>query len=76
VVEKRYHIQPNALQCCGLMTTAAPPAWNIFTQIFAEHWDGLKYVHPRYNKPYYDSLVGKMLGCGEPEKLGSIAYRC
>jgi len=58
------------------MTTATPPAWNLFKQIFAEHWDGFKHIHPRYNKPYYDSLVDKMLGCGDPEKIGSIEYRC
>jgi hypothetical protein len=57
------------------MTAAAPPAWNIFKQIFGEHWDGFKHIHPRYNKPYSDSLVDKMLGCGEPETIGAIAYR-
>jgi hypothetical protein len=46
------------------MTAAAPPAWNIF-----------KHIHPRYNTSYYDSLVDKMLGCGDPEKMGAIAYR-
>jgi Putative transposase/Transposase zinc-binding domain len=58
------------------MIAATPPAWNLFKQIFAEHWDGFKHSHPRYNKPYYDSLVDKMLGCGDPEKIGSIEYRC
>jgi len=55
---------------------AALPAWNIFKQIFAEHWDGFKCVHPRYNTRYYDGLVDKMLGCGDPEKMGYIEYRC
>src|SRR5499427_6166829 len=58
------------------MIAATPPAWNLFKQIFAEHWDGFKHSHPRYNKPYYDSLVDKMLGCGTPEKMGYIEYRC
>jgi len=58
------------------MIAATPPAWNLFKQIFAEHWDGFKHSHPRYNKPYYNSLVDKMLGCGDPEKIGSIEYRC
>jgi Putative transposase/Transposase zinc-binding domain len=58
------------------MTAAAPPAWNIFKQIFAEHWDGFKHVHPRYHTRDYESLVDKMLRCGEPEKIGSIKYRC
>jgi hypothetical protein len=26
------------------MTAAAPPAWNLFKQIFTEHWDGFKHV--------------------------------
>ena len=58
------------------MTAAAPPAWNIFKQIFAEHWDGFKHIHPRYNTRYYDSLADKMLRCGDPEQIGSIEYRC
>ena len=59
-----------------MMTAEAPPAWNIFKQIFAEHWDGFKRVHPRDNKPYYDGLVDTMLWCGDPAKMGSIEYRC
>jgi Putative transposase/Transposase zinc-binding domain len=58
------------------MIAATPPAWNLFKQIFAEHWDGFKHVHPRYNTRYYDSLVDKMLRCGDPEQIGSIEYRC
>src|SRR5262249_43170418 len=58
------------------MIAATPAAWNLFKQIFAEHWDGFKHIHPRYNKPYYDSFVDKMLKCGDPEKIGSIEYRC
>jgi hypothetical protein len=58
------------------MTATAPPAWNLFKQIFTEHWDGFKHVHPRYNTRYYDSLVDKMLRCGDPKKIGSIEYRC
>ena len=50
--------------------------WNIFKQIFAKPWDGFTRVYPRYHKPYYDDLVDKMLGCGNPEKMGYIAYRC
>src|SRR5215510_4918867 len=50
--------------------------WNVFKQIFAEHWDGFTHAHPRYQTSYYDGLVAKMLGCGNPEKMGSIEYRC
>jgi hypothetical protein len=50
--------------------------WNIFQQIFVEHWDGFKHVYPRYNTRYYDRLVDKMLGCGNPDKMGYKEYRC
>jgi hypothetical protein len=58
------------------MTAATLPAWNVFKQIFSEHWDGFTRVHPRYHTPYYDGLVDKMLGCGDPTKMGYIEYRC
>ena len=50
--------------------------WNVFKQIFAEHWDGFTHAHPRYQTSYYDGLVAKMLGCGNPEQMGYIEYRC
>ena len=50
--------------------------WNVFKQIFIDHWDGFTHVHPRYNTRYYDGLVDKMLGCGNPDKMGYIEYRC
>jgi hypothetical protein len=52
------------------MLAAPAQDWNVFQQIFVEHWDGFKHVYPRYNQPYYDGLVDKMLGCGNPEKMG------
>lgn len=58
------------------MTAEALPAWNVFKQIFAEHWDGFNRVYPRDDTRYYAGLVDKMLGCGNPEKMGAIAYRC
>jgi hypothetical protein len=58
------------------MIAEAPPAWNLFKPIFAEHWNGFTRVHPRSQTPYYDGLVDKTLRCGEPEKRGSIEYRC
>jgi hypothetical protein len=50
--------------------------WNVFKQIFVDHWDGFKQCRPRYDTPYYEGLVDKMLGCGNPDKMGYIAYRC
>jgi hypothetical protein len=58
------------------MTAATPPAWSIFKQIFAEHWDGFTRVYPRYDQRYYDGLVAKMLRCGDPDQMGYIEYRC
>ena len=58
------------------MTADALPAWNVFKQIFAEYWDGFKRVYPRYDKRYYAELVDKMLGCGNPDKMGFMEYRC
>ena len=50
--------------------------WNVFKQIFAEHWDEFTHAHRRYQTPYYNGLVAKMLACGNPEKIGYIEYRC
>ena len=58
------------------MLAAPSRDWNVFKQIFAEHWDEFTHVHPRYQTSYYDGLVAKMLACGNPDKMGSIAYRC
>src|SRR5262252_7951283 len=58
------------------MTAAAPPAWNLFKQIFADHWDGFQGAHPRYERRYDDGLGEKMLGFGNPDQMGYIDYRC
>jgi Transposase zinc-binding domain len=50
--------------------------WSVFKQIFAEHWGAFQHAHPRYQTSYYDGLVTKMRGCGNPDKMGYIAYRC
>ena len=58
------------------MMAAPSRDWNIFKQIFADHWDGFTHAHPRYQTAYYNDLVSKMLACGKPEKMGYIEYRC
>jgi Putative transposase/Transposase zinc-binding domain len=50
--------------------------WNVFKEIFTEHWEGFKQFRPRYDTPYYDDLVDKMLRCGHPDQIGYIEYRC
>jgi len=50
--------------------------WSVFQQIFAEHWAAFAHAHPRYQTPYYEGLVAKMLACGDPEQMGYVEYRC
>jgi hypothetical protein len=61
---------------CNPMMTQPPGDWSVFKQIFADHWDEFQRAHPRYQTSYYDGLVTKMLACGNPEKMGYVAYRC
>jgi len=58
------------------MLAAPSPDWNVFKQIFADHWDGFKRLYPRYDRRYYDGLVHQLLACGNPEQMGYIEYRC
>jgi hypothetical protein len=50
--------------------------WNVFKQIFADHWEAFQRAHSRYQTSYYDDLVAKMLDCGNPAKMGYVEYRC
>ena len=50
--------------------------WNVFKQIFLDHWEGFKREHPLYDKQRYADVVKKMLGCGNPEEMGYIGYLC
>ena len=58
------------------MRTAPSRDWSVFKQIFADHWEAFQHTHPRYETSYYDGLVAKRLGCGNPEKMGYVEYRC
>jgi hypothetical protein len=58
------------------MHVAPARAWNVFQQIFAEHWEAFQHAHPRYQTSYYDGLVAKMLAGGHPDLMGYVAYRC
>jgi hypothetical protein len=58
------------------MLTAPSRDWSVFQPIFAEHWEAFQPAHPRYQTPYYDGLVAKMLACGQPEQMGYVEYRC
>ena len=58
------------------MLAAPSRDWNVFQQIFADHWEPFQRAHPRYQTPYYEGLVAKMLACGNPAKMGYVEYRC
>jgi len=50
--------------------------WNVFKQIFEDHWESFKKKYSRYDTLYYDSLIRKMLDCGNPDKMGYTEYLC
>jgi putative transposase/transposase-like zinc-binding protein len=58
------------------MLAAPARHWSVFQQIFADHWKAFQHAHPRYQTPYYDGLVAKMLVCGQPDKMGYVESRC
>jgi len=58
------------------MLVAPARDWHVFQQSFAEHWDGFKHAHPRYQTSYSDGLGAKMLRCGDPDQMGYVEYRC
>ena len=76
MVKTLYSQEPNTLARYDLMMAAPSEDSNVFKQIFVDHWDGFKHVHPRYNTRYYDGLIDKMLNCGNPDQMGSIEYHC
>src|SRR5256885_15062122 len=70
VVQPRHHHNHNLLTRWTRMLAAPAWAWSVFQQIFAEHWEAFQHAHPRYQTPYYDALVRKMLACGNPHEDG------
>ena len=76
MVQPRHHHNLNLLTWWTQMLAAPAQTWSVFQQIFAEHWEAFQHAHPRYQTPYYDALVRKMLACGNPMKMGSVEYRC
>lgn len=47
-----------------------------FKQIFRDAWRAFKAANPRYDTEYYDSVVQKMLDCGDPDRMGYATYTC
>src|SRR3990167_8024842 len=54
--------------------------WNVFKQIFSEHWEGFKNRYPRYSEGYYEEQAEDVESCGNPEETcphenGDVVYR-
>lgn len=73
-------VRQACLPCVNLAVSETTPSQRIdkdtFKQIFREHWDAFKAQHSRFDTPYYNNVVNKMLDCGDPEKMGYTQYRC
>ena len=76
MIRLRQRNHTNTPTRCDLMMAEASRDWNVFKQVFAEHWAECTHAHPRSQTAYYDGLVAKMLACGHPEQRGYVAYRC
>jgi hypothetical protein len=76
VGKPRHRHLTNPRTRCNPMTTPPSGAWSVFQQILAEHWEAFQRAHPRYHTPSDAGLVAKMLGCGDPDTMGSSASRC
>lgn len=48
---------------------------NVFIEIFKNHWDDFKIKYSAYNTDHYNSVVAKMISCGDPSE-GFIEYQC
>ena len=76
MVQPRLHNNLPLLTRWTRMPAAPSGDWSVFQRIFADHWEVFQHAHPRYQTPYYNGLVGKMLACGNPTKIGYMEYRC
>lgn len=48
---------------------------NVFKQIFMDWWGKFREMDAEYQTENYDTVIEKMLGCGDP-KNGFVSYRC
>jgi Putative transposase/Transposase zinc-binding domain len=67
---------PSPLTRWTRLLTAPSRDWSVCQQLVADHWEALQHTQPRYQTPYDDGRVAQRLACGNPEKIGDIAYRC
>ena len=47
-----------------------------FKRIFSEHWATFTAKYPHYATEDYDSVIQKMIDCGDPNAMGYAQYRC
>ena len=47
-----------------------------FKRIFSDHWTTFTAKYPRYATDDYDSVIRKMIDCGDPNAMGFAQYRC
>jgi Putative transposase/Transposase zinc-binding domain len=76
MIQPLHRDNTNTPTWCDPMMAQPSRDWNVFKQIFADHWDAFQHAHPRYQTAYYNGLVAKMLACGNPDKMGYLEYRC
>ena len=55
------------------MLAAPVRDWSVFQQIFADHWEAFQQAHPRYQTPYYHTLVAQDAGLWEPREDGLLS---
>ena len=47
-----------------------------FKRIFSDHWSAFITKYPRYDTDDYNSVIQKMIDCGNPAAMGYAQYRC
>ncbi len=47
-----------------------------FKQIFRDHWKAFQQKNSRYDTVYYQTVIEKMIHCGQPEKMGFAQFFC
>lgn len=78
----RYHSQKFLPSPFLFFPPAYPPVGRVgmdqgvFKEIFLDHWENFKHQFPQFADEYIDSVIQKMLNCGDPDKMGYIQFIC
>jgi hypothetical protein len=76
VVQPRHRQQIIPPTRCNPMMPPPSGDWSVCQQSFAEHWATCRHAPPRSQTAYDAGLVAQRLACGNPAKMGDVAYRC